>query len=107
MKDQRHIEENLQRLLREAYRARSEDPTSPGDGAALMRRIAGLPQASRPALMPVDLERLFWRLAPTAGVLIAVMLLLVISLGVTPASEIWPLLSYDAAAAAFMQSIIL
>jgi len=107
MKDYRHTAADLQRLLRAAYRARAADPPAPGDSAALMRRIAGQPCATRAASLQVDLERLFWRLAPTAGVLIAVMLALVFTLGVTPASEIWPLWSYDAAAAAFMQNLFL
>jgi hypothetical protein len=107
MKDTRHIEANLQHLLRAAYRARTAASPAPGDGAALMRRIAGLPRAGRAAFLQVDLERLFWRLAPTAGVLIVVMAVLVFTLGVTPASEIWPLWNYNAAAAAFMQNLIL
>lgn len=107
MKDRRHGEENLQRLLRAAYHSRAEGPAAGGDGAALMRRIAGPPQAAPSFFQDAALERLFWRLAPAAGVLIAVMIVLVANLEVMPDAEIWPLLSFDNAAAAVMQSLFL
>ncbi len=97
-------EEKLHKVLRQAYRQRATAAEPEADPQALMRRVRHL-AASEGATPGVFLDRLFWRLAPVAGALIAVLALVAVNLDFAPDAA-WSMLSYENEAADMVQMLL-
>lgn len=100
-------EDRLKQILKQAYRAGEMDAVHGVDTQTLMGRIRHL-AASREETSPgLALDRLFWRLAPAAGALIAILAMVAINLDFIPDAEVWSMLHYENEAAAMMQILLL
>ena len=98
-------EVKLRQVLKQAYRQRAAEPAPAADPQALMRRVRHL-AASEAASPGVFLDRLFWRLAPVAGALIAVLAVVAVNLDFAPDAA-WSMLSYENEAADMVQTLLL
>lgn len=97
---------NLHKVLKQAYRQKAAEGAPAVDAQALMRRIRHL-AASEPAASPAALlDRLFWRLVPAAGALIAILAMVAVNLDFFPDAA-WSMLSYENEAAAMVQILLL
>ena len=97
-------EEKLHKVLKQAYRQRAAEPAPAADHRALMRRVRHL-AASEAASPGVFLDRLFWRLVPVAGALIAVLAVVAVNLDYAPDAA-WSMLSYEIEAADMVQMLL-
>ncbi len=99
-------EAKLHQVLKQAYRQRTAAPApAAAESQALMRRVRHL-AASEAASPVVFLDRLFWRLAPVAGALIAVLAVVAVNLDFAPDAA-WSMLSYENEAADMVQILLL
>jgi hypothetical protein len=107
MSGKQTAEKNLQKLLQQAYRAGVSGTVPEVGPQALMRRIRH--PSARPEETSADafLDRLFWRLAPAAGALIAILAMVMLNLDFIPDTDVWSLLSYESEAAAMAQILLL
>jgi hypothetical protein len=71
-----------------------------------MRRIRELAEPPAVASPGMLLDRLFWRLAPAAGALIAVLALAAFNLDLVPQDSVWSLWSYESEATAIAQIML-
>jgi hypothetical protein len=100
-------EDRLQQLLQQAYRAGASAPAPVVASPALMRRLRQQ-AASKEERAPFGaLDRLFWRLAPAAGALIAILAMVAVNLDFFPDAAVWSLLSYESEASAMVQILLL
>ena len=98
--------DKLQQILKQAYRQRAAEADPAADPQALMRRIRHLAASDAAASPGVLLDRLFWRLVPAAGALIALLTLVAVNLDFAPDAA-WSMLSYENEAADMVQIVLL
>lgn len=99
-------EDRLRAILQQAYHARGADAVSEAESRELMRRIRGLAEPKSAASPGMVLDRLFWRLAPAAGALIAVMIAVAFNLDLVPEATVWTLWSYESEASEIAQIML-
>jgi hypothetical protein len=98
--------DNLQKILKQAYRQKADAAHPPVDSHALMRRIRQLGDTETAASPGAFLDRFFWRLIPAAGALIVVLALVAANLDFAP-DLAWSLFSYENEAVDMVQNLLL
>ncbi len=98
--------EKLRKILKGTYRQRALGADPEVDPHRLMRRIRHLAASETAASPGVYLDRLFWRLVPTAGALIAILAMVAVNLDFAPDAA-WSMLSYENEAADMVQNLLL
>ncbi len=97
--------DNLQKMLQAAYRHRADASDGAVDSQALMRRIRHLAAAEDAPSPGEVLDRLFWRLVPATGALIAILALVAVNLDYLPDAT-WSMLSYETEATEIAQLLL-
>jgi hypothetical protein len=100
-------EKKLQLILQQAYRSHPTFEEDQIDPRAIMRRIHSLPKNERETGAGETLDRLFWRLTPMAGALIAILAVVILNLDFIPDAEAWSTLTYEKDAADIIQLFML